>query len=252
MISVRTQILFRRAVVSLGLLLVALIAAVITMRLAIHGAEVQVPDLRGMTAADAIRRAADSGLSATIADRYYSPNMPLGNVLSQFPEPGTRVRRDWIVRLVESLGPQSISVPDVTGMTQRDAVIALRQAHLDLGTVAVLPYAGAAPGTVIAQDPSAAAKEVDRPRVAILLASGTSAAAGVSPEAATAIMVPNVVGLPFHEAAQQVLRAGFKLAPVSNSLLPRAPGTTGIVLSQSPRAGSSLRSGAAITLTLGR
>lgn len=252
--STRAQLLFRRAVVCMGLLAVAMVSALITMRLAIHGAEVQVPDLRGMTAADAIKRASDMGLSATIADRFYSADIPLGDVLTQFPAPGATVRGDWIVRLVESLGPQSISVPQVSGMSQRDAVLAIRKAHLDLGSVAVVPYSGAPAGTVIAQDPPAGAHQVDRPRVALLIASEGNAlsapTASPAPPPVAEVVVPQIVGQPFHDAAQSVLAAGLKLAPMKEATAAAPSAKSGTVLATSPHAGAKVPKGAAVQITL--
>ena len=176
MIPARHHLIFRRALLAMGLLAVAMVAAVITMRLAIHGAEIEVPDFRGQTAADAIRNAATAGLSTTIGDRVYSANAPVGTVVAQFPGPGATVRRDWIVRLVQSLGPQTVTVPRVVGMQQRDAVRAIRQAHLDLGAVAIVAYSSAPAGTVIAQDPPPSDRGGDRQRVALLIASGGASA----------------------------------------------------------------------------
>jgi beta-lactam-binding protein with PASTA domain len=247
MIPARHQRNFRRAVLAMGLLAVALIAAVVTMRLAIHGAEVDVPDFRGQTAADAIRHAADAGLSATIADRSYSASAPAGTVVSQFPEPEATVRRNWIVRLVESLGPQLVAVPRVTGMQQRAAVLAIRQAHLDLGTVAIVSYLSAPAGTVIAQDPPASDHGGDRARVALLVASGGGAGAN-----AGLLIVPNVVGQPFQQAAISVASAGFKLGPLAESGNPQASGRLGVVIAQKPAAGMRASAGAAIQLTVMR
>jgi beta-lactam-binding protein with PASTA domain len=251
-LSPRTRLWFRRAVVCVGLLAVASIAAVLTMRLAIHGAEVKVPDLRGLTAADAMKRAADAGLSATIADRFYSPTTPLGTVLTQFPEPGASVRRDWIIRLVESLGPQSVSIPNVTGMAQRDAVLAIRHAHLDLGTVAVVPYPLAAGGTVIAQDPAASDHQVDRARLSLLLATGGAAATASDAGPGSVPAVPTVLGMPFHQAAQTVLSAGYRLGPTTDASSPDSKAGPGVVILQRPSAGQHAAKGSAVELTIAR
>lgn len=251
MIPARHQLVFRRVVLAMGLLAVALVAAVITMRLAIHGAEVEVPDFRGQTAADAIRHAADAGLSATIADRAYSNTAPIGTVVSQFPEPEAMVRRDWIVRLVQSLGPQMVAVPRVTGLQQREAVLAIRKAHLDLGTVAVLPYLAAPAGTVIAQDPPPSDHGGDRARVALLIASG-GATGGSGFAAGQDLLVPNLIGEPFQQAAMTIFSTGFKLAPLAEGGAAQGSGKAGVVIGQKPAPGAHARSGAAIQLTVTR
>ena len=63
---------FQMASLLLLLLVVALLAAITTMHFAIHGAEVQVPSLKGMTVADARSETAGLGLNLDVDNRYYS------------------------------------------------------------------------------------------------------------------------------------------------------------------------------------
>lgn len=169
-IKSRTQRVAQRVVFCLYLVTLALLTAALTMRFAIHGTEVQVPDVVGLSVADAVRHTASQHLKATVADHFYSQTISAGSILSQSPAAGETVRRDWIVRLVVSRGPQKISIPNVIGLTQRDATLAIREAHLDLGNIAVLSYPAAKPGTVIAQDPPGEDHGIDRPRVSLLIA----------------------------------------------------------------------------------
>src|SRR4029077_10659305 len=127
---------FRMASVVMLLVAVALLAAVTTMHFAIHGAEVQVPTLKGMTVAEARSQAAGMGLNLVVDNRYYSGDVAAGHILSQSPAPGTVVRREWRVRVSESLGPQKVDVPNTVGNDQRVAALKLRRVGLDVGTVA--------------------------------------------------------------------------------------------------------------------
>ena len=106
------------------LVAVALLSAITTMHFAIHGAEVQVPALKGMTVADARSQAAGMGLNLDVDNRYYSADVAAGHILSQSPAPGTVVRREWRVRVAESLGPQKVDVPDTVGADERVAALA--------------------------------------------------------------------------------------------------------------------------------
>ena len=123
------------------LVAVALLAAITTMHFAIHGAEVQVPALKGMTVADARSQTAGLGLNLDVDNRYYSGDVAAGHILSQSPTPGTVVRREWTVRVSESLGPQKVDVPDTVGADERVAELDLRRAGLEVGDTAQLPYA---------------------------------------------------------------------------------------------------------------
>ena len=115
-------------IASLLLLLVAvgLLSAIVTVHFAIHGAEVQVPALKGLTVADARSETAGLGLNLDVDNRYYSADVAAGHILSQSPAAGTVVRRQWQVRVAESLGPQKVDVPDTVGSTSQAAQFKLR------------------------------------------------------------------------------------------------------------------------------
>ena len=110
---------FRLVLAGLALAMAGLIAAVVTMRLAIHGAEVKVPDLQGLTVTEAVHKTANMGLNLGIDNRYYSVDVPAGRVLAQSPLPGAIVRREWRMRVTESLGPQRVAIPKVVGQQER-------------------------------------------------------------------------------------------------------------------------------------
>src|SRR5262250_1320237 len=112
---------FRALLLALLVLTVALVSALTAMRFAIHGREVEIPKLVGMTPIEAERAAIASGLQITIERQFFSPDIPEGRVMTQMPPPGTKVRRGWMVRVAQSLGPQRVAIPDVTGESERVA-----------------------------------------------------------------------------------------------------------------------------------
>src|ERR1700691_6541986 len=118
---------FQIASLVMLLVAVALLSAIATMHFAIHGAEVQVPALQGMTVADARSRTAGLGLNLDVDNRYYSGDVVAGHILTQSPAPGTVVRREWRVRVSESLGPQKVEVPETVGRDERVAALELRR-----------------------------------------------------------------------------------------------------------------------------
>src|ERR1035437_2832117 len=133
---------FQVASLVLLLVAVALLAALTTMHFAIHGAEVQVPLLKGMTVAEARSQTAGLGLNLNVDNRYYSADVAAGHILTQSPVVGTVVRREWRVRVAESLGPQTVDVPQAVGRDERVAALELRRVGLGVGTTARLPWAG--------------------------------------------------------------------------------------------------------------
>src|SRR4030088_3232105 len=105
----------RFAILALVLVTVALVSALTAMRFAIHGQEIAVPALVGVSPAEAERAVAGMGLQIEIERQYYSPQIAEGKIMSQLPLPGTKVRRGWQVRVAQRLGPIRVTSPDVTG-----------------------------------------------------------------------------------------------------------------------------------------
>ena len=255
--------IFRALSAVLLLITIALVSALITMRLAIHGAEVHIPALQGRTVPQAVGDLRALGLQAGIDGHYYSATQPAGVVLTQSPAPGTLVRKSWRVRITVSLGPQKVAIPSVDGMNETMATITIRRTGLQVGAVVGLPYAYAPENTVIAQTPTGQATDVAGPRVSIL-------AAQKAPTVESASVMPDLIGENFTQAALAIIHGGFKLAPLQNapgkippvqspgqfSPAPQTPPPTeslvpsGAVTSQEPAAGTRISAGSTIQLTV--
>jgi beta-lactam-binding protein with PASTA domain len=247
---------FQVASLLLLLLAVCLLSAITTMHFAIHGAEVQVPALKGMTEADARSETAGLGLNLDVDNRYYSADVAAGHILSQSPAAGTVVRREWLVRVAESLGPQKVEVPAVVGRGERVAALTLRRMGLEVGTTARLPYGKAAEGTVLAQDPPPHAQGIARPSVNLLVA-----AAG--DEAPDGFVMPDLIGWPVTSAQGVLARVGIQTAPPifvdvpvgpvgSGDAPPRPPVKPGAVMAQLPMAGSRVEQSTLVRLTVAK
>jgi eukaryotic-like serine/threonine-protein kinase len=284
------QNFFQGALLLLALVVVALLSAITTMHFAIHGAEVRIPVLKGMTVAEARSQTSGLGLNLEVDNRYYSADVGAGHILSQSPAPGAVVRREWRVRVAESLGPQKVEVPSVVGNQERTAALNLRRAGLEAGATAHLPWPGtgrgAQPeiGTVVAQDPPPKAQGIERPGINLLIAAPDD----TRPDG---FVMPDLTGLPIVTAQNALTRVGLKSAePKFQDVLipsvspsptapatqphpaatsgytpvapPAAPGSApapakstalpGAVISQSPPPGYRVEVGSTITLTVAK
>jgi beta-lactam-binding protein with PASTA domain len=259
---------------ALAMLVVALLSAFITMRLAIHGREVKVPTLTGLTLSDASKQTRSLGLRLNLENRFYSPNTPPGLILAQSPAPGSTVRREWAVRVTESLGAQQVAIPSVLGQSERTASINIRRLGLELGAVAHIAASGE-PGVVIAQTPNPNAAGVDRPRVSLLLSEPEEA------ESPQAFVMPSLAGLTLASAAARASSAGLHIvsaeelktstpdtaapaaAPATSSTPASSPPAAaspvtsstpvfsiGTVIAQTPAAGHRVVKGDAVHITL--
>lgn len=252
---------------AMAMVAVAMISAFLAMRLAIHGREVKVPDLSRMTISEASRKASSMGLRLQLENKFYSSNTPSGQVLAQFPAAGTTVRRQWPVRVTESLGTQQVSIPDLAGQGERSVAINLRRLGLELGTVGHIAAPGPA-GVVVAQTPPPNAQGIDRPRVSVLLSQPEDAES-------EAFVMPSLVGLSLAGAYARTGAAGLKIvsaedvtpsaaatpatpanaAPAVNAATPAKPVVVvalapGIVAAQSPLAGHKVLRGEQVRLSM--
>jgi eukaryotic-like serine/threonine-protein kinase len=192
--------------VALLLVAVALVSALTAMRFAIHGQVVEVPAVVGLTPAEAQRSAAGLGLQIEVERQYYSPKIPEGRIMTQMPLPGMKVRRGWQVRVAESIGPQRVAIPDVTGQSERAAEWNIRRRGLEVASTSEIQLPGTPADLVLAQSPPANASQVAAPRTSLLV---TVAANPL------AFVMPNFVGQPLGSASRTLQDAGFKLGTVS-------------------------------------
>src|SRR5258708_39862834 len=156
---------FRMLLLALVLMTVALISALTAMRLAIHGREVTIPKLVGMSPLEAERAGAASGLLVVVERQFYSADIPEGKVMTQMPPTGTKVRRGWSIRVAQSLGPQRGAIPNVTGCSERGAELNIRPRGLSLGSIAHLSFPDAPQDQVRSQRPPASARRRSAPNI---------------------------------------------------------------------------------------
>ena len=190
------------------------------------------------------------------AEEDGSGDVAAGHILTQSPAPGTVVRRDWHVRVAESLGPQKVDVPDTVGYDQRVAAFQLRRSGLDVGVTAKLPDGGVAEGTVISQDPPAHAQGIERPSVNLLVAAPDD-------EAADGYVMPDLTGIPIVAAQAELAKVGVKtdtptfvdvpVPPVgAGNALPVPPVSPGSVIAQVPAPGARVDLTMEVKLTVAK
>src|SRR5215469_14147039 len=252
--------ILRFSMLALILIVVAMISGLTAMRFAIHGQEVAVPPLVGLTPTEAERAVSGLGLQMSIERQYYSPQIPEGRIMSQLPLPGTKVRRGWQVRVAQSLGPTRVAVPDVTGQSEHAAELNLRRRGLDVASMAAVPMPAIPADQILAQNPTANAAQLIAPKISLLVTTGTP------PQA---FVMPSFVGQPLGSVSRTLQDAGFRLGNVSVAPIAESPGdqtnTTqqpgavtpptppaqatpaSIILSQIPAAGQKVVAGAAVS-----
>jgi len=228
--------LVRFFLLGLVLLVVSITSALLAMRFAIHGREVRVPRLQGLTSAEAERLSSNEGLVLAVENHFYSTDYPEGRIVSQSPRPGIKVRRGWRVRVAESLGSQRISVPGVLGQSQRVAEMNITSRGQKVGAVAAMRFPGAPPTTVIAQSPPPETRNAVSPRISLLLS---------QPDNVQQYVMPGFIGYPLSSATATLEHAGFTLGRVD--LVETSSGVSGMIVHQFPAAGQKIAAGSSIS-----
>jgi beta-lactam-binding protein with PASTA domain len=228
--------LLRFLLLGLVLLVVCIASALVAMRFAIHGREVRVPRLKGLTSAEAERLTGNEGLVLSVESHFYSADYPEGRIVSQSPLSGTRVRRGWKVRVAESLGSQQNSVPGVLGESQRVAELNITSRGQAVGAVATMHFPGAQPSTVIAQSPPPETRNATSPRIALLIA---------EPDNAQQYIMPGFIGYSLSSARAALERAGFTMGRVD--MVETHSGVSGTIVHQFPAAGQKVAAGSSIS-----
>jgi serine/threonine-protein kinase len=224
----RLRSLFRLFLLFTVLVAVALLSAITTIRLTIHGRQENMPKLVGVSLESAQRITSGLGLELKVEDKIYSTQYAANEIAQQMPPPGTPLKMGQHIHVLVSLGPPQLTVPNLVGDSVRAARITATQRGLTVGDIAVLPWPGD-PDQVVAQDPPPATTEVRTPTVNLLISGG---------EEPPAYLCPRFIGQPIAEVRSILEKNGFKVAQVTPVATSGA--TQGIVLTQFPPSGSKI------------
>ncbi len=198
------------------------------------GAGTPVPKVTGLQLTPATQLIQDAGLSYAV--KYVNSNEPVGTVLGQSPNPGTKIAPSQKVHLTVSGNQTSVSVPSVLGQSAASAGSILSHAGLNVGTQnSGCPNGQYSAGEVAAQSP--APNTPAQPN------------SSVNIEVSNCVAVPSVVGQTSTSAQSAITNAG---------LVPNATFDTtcannaqpGNVDNQSPAANAQVASGSTVNISV--
>src|SRR6202035_719331 len=233
----RLEWLMRMCLLVFVLAAAAFLSAVMAMRFAIQGREVDMPNLAGKTSADAQALLVSRGLQLKIADRVDS-ELPANTVVRQSPPAGEHMKVSQEAHVVLSLGPQNVVVPEVEGDSLRVARIQLLQVGLQVGEVTTLPVPDLPPDAVVQQNPPSGTRAASL-RVDLLVAQDNPP---------VAYIMPWLVGMQLADADRLIHSGGLKMTKTTYTASPEWP--KGTVIGQSPSLGAKVTSEAPIELTI--
>ncbi len=187
-----------------------------------------VPTLTNMSESQARTAVENAGLIFARGTDISSNTVEKGLAVSSNPAFGTEVQPGSTVRVSFSSGPESVQVPDLTGMTTAQASQALQNVGLIIGSVTNVDDPSQDKDRIVTQTPEADSTVDPGSSVNVQIASGL-------------VVVPDLGGMTESEASQALSDAGLLMGAISDKTTTnKAQDGTVVPGSQSASANSSV------------
>ena len=204
----------------------------ITLTISAGASAVPVPNVLGWQAIDAERALRTAGFPVNLVQ--VASERPAGEVLQQEPSPLVPQQIGAPVTLNISAGPAAILVPNVAGMDDVSAAVAITNAGLEVVPQSE-PSETTAEGLVTRTQPPAGTQVAEGSQIFVYVSSGPSV-----------VLMPDLTGLDPTTALIQLDTMGMTADVVAVAPLPDE--TAGLIVSQDPAAGTPVTPGSILTL----
>ena len=200
-----------------------------------------VPNLIGENVEVARTRIEDQGFTVGLIEYSLTEDVDQDIVIRQTPTGGTTAPPDTPVDLLVSSGPFTIDVPNVSGETADDAILALTRAGFENIETQEEFSENVAVGIVISTNP-AAGQSIPRDATVIVIVSK-----GPEP-----VSVPDLTGDSVDQARSTLEGQGLNLVVSSQTVeVSASSGLVGLIADQDPDAGTTVESGSDVVGFLG-
>ena len=227
------------SIVGLILLFVITLGLTIGISNARRPKEVVSPNLVGKTVDEAKQILTENKLNYVEDSQEYNSDVPAGQVISQTPTYGKKIKQNTDVKVVVSLGTETTTVPKLKGLTKDEAEDAAKSAKIKLEFVDEISKTVEA-GVIIKQekDEGETVNAGDTVKVYVSIGTGIKQVAVVS-----------VLNEDEATAKKTLEDLGFK---VDVKYSKDKSETNGVVLDQSINSGTTVDEGTTITLTVNK
>jgi serine/threonine-protein kinase len=235
----------RRMIIIASIVGVLLLAGIVTAVLVLTNKSnpatpaattVTVPNVVGQDQAAAVTAIEDKGLKTTITTAASTADQK-GKVVSTDPAGGAQVDKGGSVTIVVGAGPDTLSVPDVTGKTVADAKTAIQQAgftgNITVNNVDSLEDKG----TVVSTNPTANSDLSPDSAITLNVSKGT-------------VTLPDLSGKTEASARQALVDLGVSTSNIDSVTVERDDVPQGAVAGTAPPAGSPIGPNDTVTLQI--
>jgi serine/threonine-protein kinase len=215
-----------------GFLILGSIAGLLIFKIATFEKKVIVPPLSGKSVIEAIEMLNERGLILEIEEEEYDEKTSQNHIMRQITEQGSRLEKGSGVKVVVSKGKAIFRIPYLEGMNINDVKMTLMKMGLEVAKITQVHSYTIEKNIIIAQRPLPGYSEENK--VNLLVSLGLYD---------IAYRCPSFENLTLDEARKVAATMGLKLLE---------QGTGSIVVLQKPEAGSVVKRGDIITISLGR
>lgn len=220
-----------------GGLIVVIILAIVVMNLLTPN-KIEVPDVKNLTVQEATAQLEAAGFAVGEQEELNSEEIEAGKIIDTNPKAGIERVKNTEIRLLVSIGQETVALDNYVGKNAEQVLSLLANRFENVKTTEV--YSQEPEGTILKQEPEAGSEVV---------ASETTIEFEVSKgkEMGT---VSNLSGFTAEQRNEYERTSRFKVSVAGEKHSADVP--AGSVLTQDPKAGSSLVLGGTITVTVSK
>lgn len=151
---------------------IGLLAGVLFSGGGFFGKEVAVPNIEGMDYKQADAELTKIGLVMSVLSYDYSNEFAKDMVISQNPGKDRKVKAGRKIEVTISKGSELITVPNITGIDIKDAIIKLGNVDLNMGKTNKAYDEEKPEGTIISQDPAKGSRQASGTSIDVVVSQG--------------------------------------------------------------------------------
>jgi beta-lactam-binding protein with PASTA domain len=136
-----SRIFLKHLLIAVSIIVSLSIIALLFLRIYTrHGQALSVPDIIGLGIPEADSILAERELRYQIVDSVYNANLTRGSIIDQNPSPEFKVKKGRTIFLtINAFNPEFIRMPNVVGVSLRQATAILQTAGLTIGQLTYVP-----------------------------------------------------------------------------------------------------------------
>lgn len=202
--------------------------------------QVRVPNVVGMTEAEAKNILAHEGLNLQVIGEEFSDDYEKGKVIRQETVSGQTLEEGSTLKVYTSKGSQPVAVPDLIGMDIETARITLKDQGLSLGSQKEEYSDEMEAGLIVSQSPGSNEQIEKDGEVSIVVSKGPKI---------TYVKVPSLSGLTLEKAKSTLSSVGLRVGEVIEEFSSKTKGT---VILQGIAQGNSVEEGTSVDITVSK